>query len=109
MDEVRKYLNGYGKQVCKIVRLKKEIESGDREKLIALEKENDLRIKFFFEIMDLINKLPNLENDVLFYRYIKGYRWDVVSNLLGCSESYAFKIHKRALNEISGKIFNRDV
>ena len=40
------------------------------------------------------------ENDVLFYRYIKGLRWWEISEKMDCSERWVHKLHGRALGHL---------
>ena len=48
-----------------------------------------------------INKLENQdERDVMFYKYIKGFTWWQIAQLMEYSESWIYELHGRALKNI---------
>jgi DNA-directed RNA polymerase specialized sigma24 family protein len=40
------------------------------------------------------------ENDVLFYRYVKGLRWWEIAELMGCTDRWVHKLHGKALQHL---------
>lgn len=56
--------------------------------------------------MALINSLDNeLQRKVLIERYYNGYNWDKVADNLGYSRVYLYKVHKKALEQLSPMVY----
>lgn len=63
-----------------------------------LRKERGLRIMTYQDIARRIKKLKSRnEDDVLFYRYIKGMEWWEIAEKMNYSERWVLKIHGKAL------------
>lgn len=70
--------------------------------LDALERElieeRYMRINAYKGILERVKRLRSAkENDVIFYRYIKGMDWWEIAEKLGLSERWVFKLHGRGL------------
>lgn len=64
-------------------------------------KERYLRVKCFVEIENQIKLLEDEdENNVLVYRYIKGYGWNKIAEEMGYSTRHVTRIHGNALKKI---------
>lgn len=69
------------------------------EKKLEQEKENC--VESYVSIEHLIKAVKNEdENDVLFYRYIKGLRWWEIAEKMDCTEQWVHKLHGRALEHL---------
>ena len=69
------------------------------EKKLEQEKENC--VESHVSIEHLIKAVKNEdENDVLFYRYIKGLRWWEIAEKMDCTEQWVHKLHGRALEHL---------
>jgi predicted transcriptional regulator len=56
------------------------------------------KVKICLEVYDQIETLENeQEKRLLKYRYIRGYRWEVIAEKMGYSIRQIFNIHKVAL------------
>ena len=71
------------------------------------EKEDELylegirQVQTYNDIEHRINKLENQdERDVMFYKYIKGFEWWKIAQLMEYSESWIYELHGRALKKI---------
>ena len=75
------------------------VYAGDIDEMIReLQHERYLRIKTYQKIVRQIKRLKSRnENDILFYRYIKGLEWYEVAEVMGYSERQIFRIHGNAL------------
>lgn len=63
--------------------------------------EKESCIESYVSIEKQIQQIKNEdENDVLFYRYIKGLRWWEISEKMDCSERWVHKLHGRALGHL---------
>lgn len=66
-----------------------------------LEQEREKCVEFYISIENLIKSVKNEdENDVLFYRYIKGLRFWEIAEKMDCSEQWVHKLHGRALGRL---------
>ena len=66
---------------------------------LGIEKESC--IESYVSIEKQIKKIKNEdENDVLFYRYIKGLRWWEIAEKMDCSERWIHKLHGKALGHL---------
>lgn len=79
--------------------------SGYAAKLDGLERElneeRKARINIYKEVRDAIKGLDDeREQDVLFYRYIKGLSFLEIGEKIRCSETWTHVIHGRALEKI---------
>lgn len=129
-ERKKEYLRGYRKHGKRIKRIELEIEEIRSMKMYpsmsndgmprgsnqsdlssyaaALqEKENELyregveQVKMYKDIRHRINKLENEnERDVMFYRYIKGYDFGEIAQLMDYSTEWILKLHGRALKKI---------
>lgn len=69
------------------------------EKKLGEEKEKC--IESYIAVEKQIKTVQNEdENDVLFYRYVKGLRWWEIAELMDCSEQWVHKLHGRALGHL---------
>lgn len=129
-DRKKTYLRAYRKHGKRIKRIESEIEEIRNMKMhpssinngmphgsnqsdlssyvVALqEREDELyqegvkQVQTYKDIEYRINKLENQdERDVMFYRYIKGFTWWQIAQLMECSESWIYELHGRALKNI---------
>lgn len=129
-DEKKDYLRGYRRHGRRIKRIEAELEeirsmkqspsmnndgmphgSGQKDlsgyvaQLDALEeklyKEGVEQVKTYKDISWKINQLlDEREKDVLFYRYIKGFDWWKIAEILGYSERHITRIHGEALSHL---------
>ncbi len=64
----------------------------------SLEKKRKARIETYISIEKQMKEVKNEdENDVLFYRYVKGLRFWEIAEIMGYSEQWIHKLHGRAL------------
>lgn len=69
-----------------------------------LEQEREKCVESYISIENLIKSVKNEdENDVLFYRYVKGLRWWEIAEKMDCSERWVHKLHGRALGHLKIK------
>ena len=81
---------GYGDLSDEMARIDDLIEQLKKEQKSRIESYNDIRQK----IKEL--KCQN-EDDVLFYRYIKGMNWWEIAEKMNYSERWILKLHGKAL------------
>ena len=63
-----------------------------------LGKEKESCIETYISIEKQMKEVKNEdENDVLFYRYVKGLRFWEIAEIMGYSEQWIHKLHGRAL------------
>ena len=68
------------------------------------------KIKRLKEVREAIEAVEDAKaKDILTYRYIRGYPWEEIARLMGYDISWVFKVHKRAVEEISHKKPYKDV
>lgn len=126
----KEYLRGYRKHGKRIKRIELEIEEirsmkmypsmsndgmphGSNQSDLSSyaaelqEKEDELylegirQVQTYKDIEHRINKLENQdERDVMFYKYIKGFKWWQIAQLMDYSESWIYELHGRALKKI---------
>lgn len=66
-----------------------------------LEQEREKCVESYISIENLIKSVKNEdENDVLFYRYIKGLRFWEIAEKMDCSERWIHKLHGKALKHL---------
>ena len=66
-----------------------------------LEQEREKCVESYISIENLIKSVKNEdENDVLFYRYVKGLRWWEIAEKMDCTEQWVHKLHGRALGRL---------
>lgn len=129
-EEKKRYLRGYRDSVRRIKRIESEIEelrtmrmgmstggggtgrkgwksdlSGYAASLDGLERELSReranRMQIFKEVKKSIESLEDAqEQDVLFYRYVKGLTWWEIVEKMNYSERWILKIHGRALTHL---------
>lgn len=129
-DRKKTYLRAYRKHGKRIKRIESEIEEIRNMKMhpssinngmphgsnqsdlssyaAALqEREDELyqegvkQVQTYKDIEYRINKLENQdERDVMFYKYIKGFTWWQIAQLMEYSESWIYELHGRALKNI---------
>ncbi len=129
-DRKKTYLRAYQKHGKRIKRIESEIEEIRNMKMypssinngmphgsnqsdlssyaVALqEREDELyqegvkQVQTYKDIEYRINKLENQdERDVMFYKYIKGFTWWQIAQLMEYSESWIYELHGRALKNI---------
>ena len=129
-DRKKTYLRAYRKHGKRIKRIESEIEEIRNMKMYqssnndgmphgsnqsdlssyaaALqEREDELyqegvkQVQTYKDIEYRINKLENQdERDVMFYKYIKGFTWWQIAQLMEYSESWIYELHGRALKNI---------
>ncbi len=67
-----------------------------------LEKEKSKCIESYISIENQIKTVKNEdENDVLFYRYVKGLRWWEIAEKMDYTEQWIHKLHGRALGHLN--------
>lgn len=72
-----------------------------REREDELYQEGVKQVQTYKDIEYRINKLENQdERDVMFYKYIKGFTWWQIAQLMEYSESWIYELHGRALKNI---------
>lgn len=126
----KEYLRGYRKHGKRINRIEAEIEEirsmkmypsmnndgmprgsnqNDLSSYVAIlhEREEELyqegvkQVQVYKDIAYKIEKIDNQdERDVLFYRYIKGFDWWKIAQIMDCSESWIYELHGNALKKI---------
>lgn len=129
-DRKKTYLRAYRKHGKRIKRIESEIEEirnmkmypssnndgmphgsnqSDLSSYVAAlqEREDKLyqegvkQVQTYKDIEYRINKLENQdERDVMFYKYIKGFTWWQIAQLMEYSESWIYELHGRALKNI---------
>jgi hypothetical protein len=129
-DRKKTYLRAYRKHGKRIKRIESEIEEIRNMKMypssinngmphgsnqsdlssyaVAIqEREDELyqegvkQVQTYKDIEYRINKLENQdERDVMFYKYIKGFTWWQIAQLMEYSESWIYELHGRALKNI---------
>ena len=129
-DRKKTYLRAYRKHGKRIKRIESEIEEirnmkmypssnndgmphgSDQSDLSSYaaalqEREDELyqegvkQVQTYKDIEYRINKLENQdERDVMFYKYIKGFTWWQIAQLMEYSESWIYELHGRALKNI---------
>ena len=66
-----------------------------------LEREKEQVVESYISIEKCIGDVEDEEeNDVLFYRYVKGLRWWEIAEKMECTERWVNKLHGRALNRL---------
>lgn len=69
-----------------------------------INQERMRKVKRLKEVRETIESIEDAKaKDILTYRYIRGYPWKEIARLIGYDISWMFKIHKRAVEEISHK------
>ena len=118
-NELKKeYLRSYKDHVRRVNRISEEIKelremmmstkainydgmphgSGGQGLIDELKRERGLRIMTYQDIARRIKKLRSRnEDDVLFYRYIKGMEWYEIAETMSYSERQIHRIHGKAL------------
>lgn len=126
----KEYLRGYRKHGKRINRIEAEIEEIRSMKMypsmnndgmprgsnqndlssyaaILHEREEELyqegvkQVQVYKDIAYKIEKIDNQdERDVLFYRYIKGFDWWKIAQIMDYSESWIYELHGNALKKI---------
>lgn len=72
-----------------------------QEREDKLYQEGVKQVQTYKDIEYRINKLEDQdERDVMFYRYIKGFEWWKIAQLMEYSESWIYELHGRALKKI---------
>ena len=129
-DRKKTYLRAYRKHGKRIKRIESEIEEIRNMKMypssinngmphgsnqsdlssyaVALqEREDELyqegvkQVQTYKDIEYRINKLENQdERDVMFYKYIKGFTWWQIAQLMEYSESWIYELHGREKKKI---------
>lgn len=126
----KEYLRGYRKHGKRINRIEAEIEEIRSMKMypsmnndgmprgsnqndlssyaaILHEREEELyqegvkQVQAYKDIAYKIEKIDNQdERDVLFYRYMKGFDWWKIAQIMDYSESWIYELHGNALKKI---------
>lgn len=66
-----------------------------------LEQEREKCVESYISIENVIKAVKNEdENDVLFYRYVKGLRWWEIAEKMDCTERWVHKLHGNALQHL---------
>ena len=72
-----------------------------QEREEELYQEGLKQVQTYKDIAYRIDKLENQdERDVMFYRYIKGYDWWNIAQVMDYSESWIYELHGKALKKI---------
>ena len=117
-EQKKEYLRSYKDHVRRVNRISEEIKelremmmstkainydgmphgSGVQGLIDELKKERGLRILTYQDIARRIKRLKSRnEDDVLFYRYIKGMEWYEIAETMSYSERQIHRIHGKAL------------
>ena len=126
-EEKKKFLNSYLEAKRDLTRLKEQLEelrydrismsrkldgmprgnsvsdlSGYAAKVDELEQKIMIaryeRIKVFEEVRDKVESLAEgLEKELLTYRYLRGLKWEDISDAMGYSWKQVHRIHEKAL------------
>ena len=80
---------------------------GDGPELDALQRELDGRIEDYAALVrEIEGKIDRVENplyrEVLRYRYLNGWSWQVIAGRMCFSRDWLMKLHARALGEVEG-------
>ena len=98
-DRKKTYLRAYRKHGKKIKRIELEIEEIRNMKMYPSS--NNDGMPHGSNQSDLSSYAAALqERDVMFYRYIKGFEWWQIAQLMEYSESWIYELHGRALKKI---------
>lgn len=130
-EEKKKFLQGYRDSVRRIKRIESEIDELRAMRMSAstgrggggskrwkndlssyaafldslerdLEKEHENRAQVYEQIKGAINSLEDTkEQDILFYRYIKGMLWWEIAQKMGYTERWVMKLHGHALANLT--------
>ena len=93
-EQKKEYLRSYKDHVRRVNRISARIQGLIDE----LKKERGLRILTYQDIARRIKRLKSRnEDDVLFYRYIKGMEWYEIAETMSYSERQIHRIHGKAL------------
>lgn len=69
-----------------------------------LNREKKAKVEAYKRIVPCIEAMEDeTEKDVLFFRYIKGYRWEKIADVMMYSMRQVHNIHGRALNNFEVK------
>lgn len=72
-----------------------------QEREEELYREGVSQVQSYKDIAFRISRLEDQdERDVLFYRYIKGYDWWKIAQIMDYSERWIYELHRRALKKI---------
>lgn len=72
-----------------------------QEREEELYREGVSQVQSYKDIAFRISRLEDQdERDVLFYRYIKGYDWWKIAQVMDYSERWVYELHGRALKKI---------
>ena len=72
-----------------------------QEREEELYREGVSQVQSYKDIPFRISRLEDQdERDVLFYRYIKGYDWWKIAQIMDYSERWIYELHGRALKKI---------
>jgi len=72
-----------------------------QEREEELYREGVSQVQSYKDIAFRISRLEDQdERDVLFYRYIKGYDWWKIAQIMDYSERWIYELHGRALKKI---------
>ena len=105
-EQKKEYLRSYKDHVRRVNRPHGSGGQGDLSGEVAriqglideLKRERGLRIMTYQDIARRIKKLRSRnEDDVLFYRYIKGMEWYEIAETMSYSERQIHRIHGKAL------------
>ena len=110
-DRKKTYLRAYRKHGKRIKRIESEIEEIRNMKMYPSSNNDGMphgsyqegvkQVQTYKDIEYRINKLEDQdERDVMFYRYIKGFEWWQIAQLMEYSESWIYELHGRALKKI---------
>lgn len=61
------------------------------------------RITIYTNVLDIIELIPDeTEKELLTYRYLKGYTWEKISDMMQYSYAQVHRIHSKAIERLSG-------
>jgi len=92
-----------------MVQKEMNIHGHDKKYVSALNELKQKIVYFRYQkvkvCMDLYDKIETMEDEqekrLLKYRYIRGYRWEVIADKMGYSVRQTYNIHHKALCRIS--------
>lgn len=79
----------------------KSIASGLEERIFAMEYELAHKMNDLFDAKKLISKFKGIENEILYYRYMKGLSLNEVAIELGYTPGHIYNKHAEVMRKIN--------
>lgn len=77
------------------------IASGLEERIYVMEYELAHKMNDLFDAKKLISKFKGIENEILYYRYVKGLSLNEVANELGYTPGHIYNKHAEVMRKIN--------